>query len=111
MGRRPRDPALVIGRVWRGRVKPGLLDEYRAGVASTGLSDYLRTPGNRGGYILTCEHADHGEIIMISFWDDEAAIARFAGDDIARARYYPEDRNYLLEVPERVEHYDAVTLA
>jgi len=100
----------MIARIWRGRVRPGMLDDYRTYIASTGLRDYHATPGNLGAYMLTREHADYGEVITFSFWDSYDSIARFAGNPVDRARYYPEDERFLLDFPERVEHYD-VTLA
>ena len=34
------------------------------------------------------------------------AIAAFAGEDIEVAKYYPEDRDFLLEFEPHVVHYD-----
>ncbi len=39
---------------------------------------------------------------------DAYAIRRFAGDDVERARYYPEDRAYLLELEPGVAHYEVL---
>lgn len=98
----------MIARVWRGRVRPGLLEEYRRYVASECLPDYRATPGNLGAYVLTKESADHGDVITLSFWDSLESIARFAGKPIERARYYPEDPRFLLDFPECVEHFDVI---
>ena len=100
----------MIARIWRGRVRNELLDEYCGYIAETGLRDYEKTPGNRGAYMLTRKHATHGEVITVSFWDSYESIEQFAGTPHDRARYYPEDKRFLLEFPERVDHYD-VTLA
>jgi hypothetical protein len=37
-----------------------------------------------------------------------AAIKRFAGEDYARARYYPADNEFLLERETRVQHFDVL---
>ena len=95
-----------IARIWRGRVRKELTEKYRAYIAGTGLADYRKTPGNHGAYMLTAPREDYGEVITLSFWDSRDSISAFAGDDIERARYYPEDEAYLLDFPERVEHYD-----
>jgi len=42
------------------------------------------------------------------FLQSMAAIHGFAGDDVQVARYYPEDRDYLLEFEAQVVHYDVV---
>jgi heme-degrading monooxygenase HmoA len=99
----------MIARIWRGRVRSGMLEEYRAYIAQTGLLDYRATSGNRGAYMFTQERDGYGEVITLSLWDDRQSIAAFAGEDITRARYYPEDTRFLLDFPVRVEHYD-VTL-
>ncbi len=96
----------MIARVWRGRVRSGMLDEYRAYIARTGLADYRATPGNQGAWMFTRERDGYGEVMTLSLWEGEASIAAFAGEDVTRARYYPEDRRFLLDFPERVEHYD-----
>jgi hypothetical protein len=35
------------------------------------------------------------------------AIRGFAGDDVERAVYYPQDDRYLLTTPEKVQHYQS----
>ena len=83
-----------------------MLEQYLATIVRRGMGDYLKTPGNRGAYTLHREHTDHGEIVMVSLWDSLDAVARFAGADVTLAQYYPEDKDFLLDFPERVEHYD-----
>ncbi len=34
------------------------------------------------------------------------SIINFAGEDYEKARYYPEDKEYLLEFEEAVNHYE-----
>ena len=36
------------------------------------------------------------------------AIRAFAGDDVEIARYYPRDKQFLVEMPLRVEHHEVV---
>jgi hypothetical protein len=49
---------------------------------------------------------DRAEIETIIFFDSLDAVHAFAGDDIARARFYPEDDRYLVERDLTVTHYD-----
>ena len=44
----------------------------------------------------------------LTFWDSVEAIRAFAGPDYERARYYPEDDEYLLEREPGVTHYVVV---
>jgi heme-degrading monooxygenase HmoA len=56
--------------------------------------------------MLTADGKECGDVLTLSFWDSLESIARFAGEPIERARYYPQDENYLLDFPEAVEHFD-----
>ena len=47
-------------------------------------------------------------VLLLTLWESEDAIRRFAGDDIGRAVFYPEDERFLLARDERVTHYDVV---
>lgn len=51
------------------------------------------------------------EFLLISLWDSMEAIKLFAGPDADKAVYYPEDKEYLLELEPRVAHYDVVVPA
>ena len=44
----------------------------------------------------------------MTFWESLEAIRDFAGDDIEAAKYYPEDRDFLLEFEPTVVHYEVV---
>jgi len=47
----------------------------------------------------------------VSWWESREAIVAFAGEDIERAVFYPEDDRYLLERGEVVTHHDVVARA
>jgi heme-degrading monooxygenase HmoA len=95
----------VIARVWRGAVAVDRGDAYAAYLDATGVRDCRATPGNRGVYVLRRDAADRAEFVFISLWESLDAIRRFAGDDPERARYYPEDRDFLLFLEPTVTHY------
>lgn len=44
--------------------------------------------------------------ITLSFWESREAIITFAGNNPEEAKYYPEDRQYLLRLEPTVAHYD-----
>ncbi len=96
----------MIARIWRGTVHPEKADRYVAYVEATGVRDYRATPGNLGVHILRNDLGDRTEIVTLTFWESWDAIRAFAGDDPTIARYYPEDDGFLLDRPERVEHYE-----
>jgi hypothetical protein len=41
-------------------------------------------------------------------WDSLDAIRAFAGPDVERAKYYPEDEAFLLELEPTVMHYEVL---
>ncbi|MEC3913974.1 hypothetical protein [Nocardia sp. CDC160] len=96
----------MIARIWRGVIRATDLDPYVAYIQDTGIKEYKQTPGNQGAWMLTRIDDDRAEIITLSFWDSYAAIEGFAGPDIERAVYYPEDDHYLLDRPDKVLHYE-----
>ena len=76
-------------------------------VTETGINEYRATPGNRGAWILTRELGDgRTEMVTLSFWDSRDVIRGFAGDDIDRAKFYPEDDRYLVDRETTVLHFD-----
>ena len=46
--------------------------------------------------------------ITLTFWKDLESIRGFAGKDIEVAKYYPEDKDFLLEFEPTVVHYEVV---
>jgi heme-degrading monooxygenase HmoA len=95
-----------IARVWYGRTHSSKGEDYVEYMKKTGVNDLNNTEGNRGVLLLKRLNGDVTEFTIISFWDSKDAIKRFAGEDINKARYYPEDVKYLLEMPPELEHYD-----
>ncbi len=81
-------------------------DAYAAYLRRTGVPECRATPGNRGVEVLRRTAGGETHFLFISLWDSMDAIRTFAGDDVERARYYPEDREYLLELEPTVTHYE-----
>ncbi|MDP5278321.1 hypothetical protein Q9Q95_05235 [Sphingomonas sp. DG1-23] len=99
----------MILRRWRGVIRTDARDAYRDYIAATGGTDYGSTPGNLGFQMLFRDLGDGTtEVTTLSWWENLDAIRGFAGADIALARYYPEDDDYLLERPMHVEHHAVV---
>lgn len=99
----------VVLRRWRGVIRTADRARYTAYIAGTGGQDYRATPGNLG-YQMTMRDLQDGrtEVVTLSWWRSMASIEAFAGVDVARARYYPEDDDFLLERPDEVEHHQIV---
>lgn len=87
----------MIARLWRGFVRREDGDAYADYMGSTGLPGYASTPGNRGAYMLRRDVGETTEFLMFSLWESMDAIRAFAGDDVERAVFYPEDDRFLVD--------------
>ena len=99
----------MLARTWSGRTPREKADAYFEFLKESGIKDYLATPGNRGVLVLNRPLGDEVEFLLISFWESEAAIRAFAGEDMTRARYYPEDEAFLLNFSPTVDHYQVLS--
>ncbi len=97
----------MIARMWRGWVRTEDRDAYVTYIEETGMAEYRRTPGNRAAQMLTRDLDDgRTEIVTLSFWDSREAIHGFAGEDISRAVFYPEDDRFLVQREDTVTHFE-----
>jgi heme-degrading monooxygenase HmoA len=96
----------VIARIWRGWTSREDADAYVRYMIEVAAPDSLDTPGNRGFSILHRPDGDREEFLTISLWDSLEVIHAFAGDDIQRAVFYPEDDRYLVERELTVSHFE-----
>ena len=98
---------VAILRRWTSRIRTKDEEAYVDYLAVTGLDDYRSTPGNLGCQLLLRRLGDGStQVTMLSWWASIDHIRAFAGDDISRARYYPQDDDFFLEKPLTVEHHE-----
>jgi heme-degrading monooxygenase HmoA len=98
----------MIVRMWHGRVPTAKAQAYREFLIRRAIPDYRSVPGNVSVRILERSEADVTHFITLTTWESLAAIRAFAGDDVERAKYYPEDASFLLEYEPKVVHYEVV---
>ncbi|MEX2123764.1 MAG: hypothetical protein WD795_07700 [Woeseia sp.] len=98
----------MIMRDWRARLPHDKVDDYFDYLEITGIREYAATPGHRGTWVLLDREGETAEYTLLTLWESRDAIRAFAGDDIGRARYYPDDAKYFVEMPERVRHYEVL---
>jgi heme-degrading monooxygenase HmoA len=96
----------MIARWWRGWTRADEIDRYVEYVEETGVEALVATPGNMGVYILARAEGDRAEIVVISLWESLEHVRAFAGDDVGRAVFYPEDDRFLVDRDRRVSHYE-----
>lgn len=98
----------MIARRWHGRVPCEKSSEYLQLMADVGLPDYRSTRGNRGAWCLFRRDKDVVHVEMFTLWDDLASIRRFAGEELDQAKYYDFDPDFLLEMEEKVTHFEVI---
>lgn len=100
----------MIARTWHGVVPASKADEYVDYLNKTGIPEYRQTPGNKGVFMLRRIEADKAHFLLLTLWESEEAIKRFAGPDMEKAKYYPEDEQFLLELEPSVTHYEVISM-
>jgi heme-degrading monooxygenase HmoA len=98
----------MIARTWHGVVRAEDAAAYAEYIRGTGLAAYEATPGNRGARLLYRIDGDRAEVLTLSLWDSLDAVRGFAGDDIERAMFYPEDDRYLIERDLTASHWEVI---
>ena len=98
----------MIARIWFGKTKDSSRDEYFDYLEKTGIRDTKCTEGNRGVYVLRRVKDGISEFLFITLWDSIEAVKKFAGQDVEKAVYYPEDSKYLLELDPLVKHFEVL---
>lgn len=96
----------MIARTWHGATAASKSDEYLEYLNRTGVPDLRATEGNRGVYVMRRIEGEQAHFLLISLWESIESIKKFAGDDAEKARYYPQDPDFLIEMEPRVTHYE-----
>lgn len=101
----------MITRIWHGRTTRERADEYAAFLTMRAIPDYRDTPGNLDVVILRRDEGEVSHFLTVTRWESEAAIRAFAGDAVLKAKYYAEDKEFLLEFEPEVQHFVVVAAA
>ncbi len=97
---------MVLMRVWHGAVPRERADEYEDFLIERAAPDYRGAGGLSNMYFARRDEGDVAHFLLVTLWDSMEAMERFSGGDPERARYYPEDDEFLLEREEFVSIYE-----
>jgi heme-degrading monooxygenase HmoA len=100
----------MIYRMWHGRTLRSRADAYARFLEQRAIPDYQSVAGNLSVAVLRRDEADVSHFLTVTTWDSEDSIRAFAGNDLVKAKYYPEDAEYLLEFEDVVQHYDVLAM-
>ncbi len=99
----------MIARIWHGVTAAAKSEEYLDYLRATGVPDYRATEGNLGVYVLRRIESERAHFLTLSLWESMEVIKGFAGSDPEKARYYPEDEEFLLEFEPTDSHYEVLS--
>jgi heme-degrading monooxygenase HmoA len=98
----------MIARTWCGATRSTDAETYSAYVAETGLAAYRSTPGNRGAWLFYRIEGERAVFLALSMWETLDSIRAFAGDDVTKAVFYPEDDRFLVDREVLAYHWKVV---
>lgn len=91
----------TIARIWRGRTTRAKADAY---------ADYLYEHGIKpleqkalAVQSMREDRDGESEFVTISYWENVAAMSRFAGSDPRRIHHLERDAEFLIELPKDVQ--------
>jgi heme-degrading monooxygenase HmoA len=87
----------MIVRLWHGRVNSSKADEYADFMRERAAPDYGSVDGLQKLFFLRRDEGDVTHFLLITFWDSMESVKKFAGEHPEKAKYYPEDDDFLLE--------------
>lgn len=98
----------MIARLWTGYVPNEKAEEYVRLMGEIAIPDYKSISSNRGAFCLHRQLGPATMVTMLTFWPDIEAIKQFAGEVYDTAKYYDFDRDFLLQMPEKAEHFEVI---
>jgi heme-degrading monooxygenase HmoA len=90
-----------IARIWRGRTRRDIADEYEAYNYDAGIRPLIDKA--LGVQTFREDRENETEFMTISYWESVDSMARFTGGDPGQIHHLPRDAEYLIELPEAVQ--------
>ncbi len=87
----------MIVRMWHGRVDSSKSDEYAEFMKQRAAPDYGSVVGLQKLIFLRKDEEDMTHFLLVTYWDSMDSVKQFAGQEPEKAKYYPEDDQFLLE--------------
>ena len=96
----------MIARIWEGKTSISKSDAYKQFLLQVAVHDYKSVKSLLGLKFLYRVEGEEAHFTLITFWPSIESIKKFAGKDHEKAKYYPDDKDFLLDFPEKVKHYE-----
>ena len=96
----------MIARIWEGRTSLAKAEDYKKFLLKVAVHDYKSVKGLLGIQFFHRVENNEAHFTLITLWSSVDVIKKFAGADYDKAKYYPSDKDFLLEFPEKVRHFE-----
>ncbi len=96
----------LIARLWHGRTRLSDADEYAEFMKVRAAPDYGSVDGLERLYFLRRDEGDVAHFLSVTLWDSMESVGEFAGHEPEKAKYYPEDDDFLIEKEETSALYE-----
>jgi heme-degrading monooxygenase HmoA len=90
-----------IARVWRGRTKPEMADEYEAYNYEAGIKPLIEKA--LAVQTFREDRENETEFVTISYWESLQSMSSFTGGDPSRIQHLERDEDFLIELPKSVQ--------
>jgi len=101
----------MIARQWVGETLKFDADTYGKYLEETGVKEIRATKGNEGVWLMRRVHEGRAEFVVISMWDSLESIKALTGEEYEKAVYYPDEKQFLLNLSPHVLHYEVLVCA
>jgi heme-degrading monooxygenase HmoA len=91
----------AIARIWRGRTRRAVADEYEAYNYDVGIKPLIEKA--LGVQTFREDRGDETEFMTISYWESVEAMGRFTGSDPTKIHHLDRDPEFLIELPKEVQ--------
>ncbi len=96
----------MIIRMWHGIVDAAKADEYAEFMKQRAAPDYGSVDGLKKLLFLRRNEDEIAHFLLVTHWDSMESVKKFAGERPEKAKYYPEDDEFLLEKEETSALYE-----
>ncbi len=96
----------MIVRLWHGRVDASKANEYAVFMKERAEPNYSSVDGLQKLLFLRKIETNVAHFLLVTYWDSMDSVKAFAGERPEKAKYYPEDDQFLLEKEETSALYE-----
>jgi hypothetical protein len=95
----PTEP--TIARIWRGRTRPEIADDYESYLKVEGIPPLEKTA--LGVQLLREDREHESWFTTISYWSDLDAMTAFTKGEPTKVHHLDRDPEFLIELPESIQ--------